>query len=269
MGPSAIARTIRTMTIRTISHTPMATMGEEVIADQMPAHTPCKIVGNGFAGEVGVSVGVGGILCSTTRVPRPISELAELCHRREIEIVATRGTADRRSSQPKLVRELPGRARRLLQRVRCRRQVGPADGIHLAAQPFADAGALSERATGTPVIKRSLRDSDELSPRPEVAVQIELHRALLAKLIGDLGTLRELAHRNIDRMRAVARSVPAQKLLDEWVDILDGPPDRLIEVFLEANEHSIDLRQMSPFAGALSDEERVAAIHRARHRATL
>ena len=145
MGPSAIARTIRTMTIRTISHTPMATMGEEVIADQMPAHTPCKIVGNGFAGEVGVGVGVGGILCSTTRVPRPISELAELCRRREIEIVATRGTADRRSSQPKLVRELPGRARRLLQRVRCRRQVGPADGIHLAAQPFADA-AFVERS---------------------------------------------------------------------------------------------------------------------------
>ena len=51
--------------------------------------------------------------------------------------------------------------------------------------------------------------------------------------------------------------------LDEWQALLDGPPEQLVDVFLGGDEHSVDLRQVSPFAGALSDEERLAAIRRA------
>ena len=87
---------------------------------------------------------------------------------------------------------------------------------------------------------------------------------LLGKLVGDLGEVRELADRNIERMRARAHGTQAQDWLDEWSGLVDGPPARLIDVFLGEDEHSIDLRQMSPFAGVLSDKERLAAIRRAR-----
>jgi plasmid stability protein len=100
--------------------------------------------------------------------------------------------------------------------------------------------------------------------RPENRVQLELHREVLGKLIGDLGPVRVRAHRNIDRMRTTARGSQAQRWLDEWSELVDGPPARLIEVFLGEDEHSIDLRQMSPFAGVLTDPERRAAIRRAR-----
>lgn len=103
--------------------------------------------------------------------------------------------------------------------------------------------------------------------RSEQRVQLELHRALLAKLIGDLGPLRERAQHNLERMRMQVRGTQAQEWLDEWEALIDGPPERLIEVFLGQDERSIDLRQVSPFAGALSNEERLAAIRRARARA--
>jgi plasmid stability protein len=129
--------------------------------------------------------------------------------------------------------------------------------------------ALAERADrdGTSVsdlARHVLTAAVGGQPRPENRVQLELHRALLGKLIGDLGVVRERAHRNIERMRSVARGPQAQGWLDEWSELVDGPPVQLIEVFLGEDEHSIDLRQMSPFAGVLTDAERRAAIRRAR-----
>jgi hypothetical protein len=62
-------------------------------------------------------------------------------------------------------------------------------------------------------------------------VRLELHKALLAKLI-DLGDVRELAHRNIARSLKTVRGSQAQAWLDEWERLLDAPPSELIDVFL-------------------------------------
>jgi len=110
------------------------------------------------------------------------------------------------------------------------------------------------------------RDALERALRPqrrEVDIQIELHRALLAKLIDDYDGVRAFAHRNLAKSRSVVRGDQAQRWLDEWEGLLAGPPEWLIEIFLGEDEHSIDMRQVSPFAGALSDDERLAAIRRA------
>jgi hypothetical protein len=106
--------------------------------------------------------------------------------------------------------------------------------------------------------------SRAVQDRPENRVQLELHRTLLAKLLGDLGSVRPLAHRNIAKMRDVIRGPQAHGWLDEWADLIDHPSQRLIDVFLNMDEHSIDMRQVSPFAGVLSQDERLAAIARAR-----
>jgi hypothetical protein len=110
------------------------------------------------------------------------------------------------------------------------------------------------------------REALEVALRPqrrEERVQLELHRALLGKLISGYEGVRALAMRNLAKSRAVARGDQAVGWLDEWQALLDGPPEQLVDVFLGGDEHSVDLRQVSPFAGALSDEERLAAIRRA------
>ena len=127
---------------------------------------------------------------------------------------------------------------------------------------LAEARARRERTTVSEVAREALER--ELRPqRREVRVQLELHRALLGKLISDQGRIRRLAHRNITKSRSLVRGDQARGWLDEWEALLDGRPERLVDVFLGEDEHSIDLRQVSPFAGALSDEERLAAIQRA------
>jgi hypothetical protein len=68
-------------------------------------------------------------------------------------------------------------------------------------------------------------------------------------------------------MRAQVRGSQAQGWLDEWANLVDGPAPRLVEVLLGEDEHSIDLRQVSPFAGVLTQAERTAAIKAARQRA--
>lgn len=95
-----------------------------------------------------------------------------------------------------------------------------------------------------------------------------MHRTLLGKLISDFDGMRRLAHRNIAKSPSLVRGDQANGWLDEWAALVDGPPERLVEVFPGEDEHKIDLRQVSPFAGALSDEERLAAIRRLRSDAT-
>lgn len=90
---------------------------------------------------------------------------------------------------------------------------------------------------------------------------------MLGKLLGELGPARDTAHRNIDRMRTSVRGSQAQGWLDEWADLIDKPGPRLIDAFLGEDEHRVDLRQVSPFAGLLTQDERKAAIERARHAA--
>ncbi len=125
------------------------------------------------------------------------------------------------------------------------------------------------RRTNT-TVSEIAREALERALRPqrrEERVQLELHRALLSKLISDYEGVRALAMRNLTRSGNVVRGDQAVGWLDEWKALLGGPPERLVDVLLGEDEHSVDLRQVSPFAGALSDDERLAAIGRAGHHA--
>jgi len=130
--------------------------------------------------------------------------------------------------------------------------------------------ALSRRAaregvTVSELARRVLTNDAEA--RPENRVQLELHRTLLGKLLTDLGPAREVAQRNIERMRDSVRGAQAQSWLNEWAELVDEAGPRLVDVFIGEDERSIDLRQVSPFAGMLTQEEREAAIERARRSA--
>jgi hypothetical protein len=137
------------------------------------------------------------------------------------------------------------------------------------AEAAAARAGISVSSFAREALQERLRTTAAVAQRPEERVQLELHRALLAKLVtAGLSEVRPLALANLARAREVVRGRQAKSWLDEWQDILANSPERLVEVLLGTDEHSIDLRQVSPFAGTLSEEERMAAIRRARSRAT-
>jgi hypothetical protein len=62
------------------------------------------------------------------------------------------------------------------------------------------------------------------------------------------------ARRRLERWQADGRIHPVWA--DEWTKLLTEPLDRIREVIGEDSPRAADLRQSSPFAGALSDHER-------------
>lgn len=67
------------------------------------------------------------------------------------------------------------------------------------------------------------------------------------------------AREQLDRMRPSARG-QAKKWLDEWARLLDGPVDRILAAITDRSLRGRELRQNTPFAGALSPEERQIAL---------
>jgi len=63
-------------------------------------------------------------------------------------------------------------------------------------------------------------------------------------------------------MRRENEDGSAEPCFTEWDDRLDGPLTGVIEMLVSRNQHARDIRQVSPFAGVLSDEER-RAVYRA------
>lgn len=98
--------------------------------------------------------------------------------------------------------------------------------------------------------------------RREERFPFELHVLLAAKL-RDHPELRDLARANIGRMRERPRAPMAEAWVDRWEEILDMPADAAEHEMLRGDELGSDLRQMSPFAGALDQDEREIAMKKA------
>lgn len=64
---------------------------------------------------------------------------------------------------------------------------------------------------------------------------------------------------HLDDMRPNARG-QARKWLDEWRRLLDEPVDRILAALTDRSLRGRELRQNSPFAGALTDQERRMAL---------
>ncbi|TFC82415.1 hypothetical protein [Cryobacterium sp. TMT3-29-2] len=98
--------------------------------------------------------------------------------------------------------------------------------------------------------------------RREERVTMELHRALANRLRTDPKAVLDVVPDNLDRLRAGLRSPIGQKWVDRWAERVDSPVDLLILGMLADTPEGRELRQNSPFAGALTQGERVAAIER-------
>ncbi|WP_419818772.1 helix-turn-helix domain-containing protein [Glaciibacter flavus] len=99
--------------------------------------------------------------------------------------------------------------------------------------------------------------------RREERVTIELHRELAKKLRQNPQRVLKVVPKNLDRLNARLTSPIGKTWVRRWSELIDGPVDQLIDGMLADTSEGRELRQNSPFGGALTDDERLAAIERA------
>lgn len=88
-----------------------------------------------------------------------------------------------------------------------------------------------------------------------------LHKAVLDELRKDWDKCSKIAYENIERWKENHKpDGMAVKYLDEWAALLDKGFTAVSRVLLGVDERSCDLRQNSPFAGVLSDEQRLMVL---------
>ena len=84
---------------------------------------------------------------------------------------------------------------------------------------------------------------------------LALHRLVAEKLRADPALL-EKARDNLRRWEEASGGV--SPVFAEWAQILTSPDGEVVEFLAERSERATRLRQSSPFAGALTQEERRA-----------
>ena len=88
---------------------------------------------------------------------------------------------------------------------------------------------------------------------------LAIHRRIAARLLEDPDRTIKKARRNLALLRSADRGQSA-RLLDDWNDLLGRPTDEIVTAMLARTQHAIDLRQMTPFAGVITDAERIKAL---------
>lgn len=89
---------------------------------------------------------------------------------------------------------------------------------------------------------------------------LRLAYAVAGRLATDPEGTLALAHANLARLRARHTRGRTAVWLQQWQDLLDGPLDDLLEVLTAPGQRARELRQNSPFAGVLSEDERQAVL---------
>lgn len=87
-----------------------------------------------------------------------------------------------------------------------------------------------------------------------------LSHAVAGELVRDPERVLELARANLARLRSGTHRGLTHDWLAEWGRLLDGPVEGILEALTSPLPHSRELRQNSPFAGALSPTDRAATL---------
>lgn len=71
--------------------------------------------------------------------------------------------------------------------------------------------------------------------------------------------------KNLQHLKQVHPAGMTARWLDEWQKVLDSGDDAIFSALTSSSIHDVELRQNSPFAGVLSEQERTAALEAFRH----
>lgn len=88
---------------------------------------------------------------------------------------------------------------------------------------------------------------------------LAIHRRIAGRLLQQPQPTLRTAGANLRRLREADRG-HSVRWLDQWEVLLDQPIDEIVVAMLARTQEGIDLRQMTPFAGVLTDVERNQAI---------
>jgi len=87
-----------------------------------------------------------------------------------------------------------------------------------------------------------------------------LHQVVAAHVATDPDGVLRKARTNLAVLRRVHPDGNAARWLAEWDEMLDRGAGAVMDVLTSKSERAVELRQNSPFAGVLSEDERQAAL---------
>lgn len=122
----------------------------------------------------------------------------------------------------------------------------------LGVSPAVVQNAISQARSSRPKIERR-----------ENRATYELHRAIAERLDENPEEVISKGLDNIAQMLPRQRSSISKDWVSKWDQLLRGNVEHLKQVILEMSSEAEDLRQMSPFLGVLTEEERLLAIRKA------
>jgi transcriptional regulator with XRE-family HTH domain len=102
----------------------------------------------------------------------------------------------------------------------------------------------------------------ELVPKlsgPE-RLSLELHRRVAARLQEDPGRVLGMARKNLERLLESSVAEHGMPYLMRWNEILRMPVESICEILVSTDQPVRDLRSISPFAGVLSNAERLEVL---------
>lgn len=127
-----------------------------------------------------------------------------------------------------------------------------------------DRGDLPFMTTG---VHRRVRRSDveALRTRTERLTRDQerslwLAHAVAGAIVQDPVTTIGVAKQNLQRLQAQHKTGQLARWLGQWEVLLDGPVEELLAVLTSRTPRSRELRQNNPFAGVLSDDQRVEVL---------
>jgi excisionase family DNA binding protein len=87
-----------------------------------------------------------------------------------------------------------------------------------------------------------------------------LHRVVAGRLVLDPSGVMQKARANLERMRQVHRSGKAAEWLSQWQSTLEAGADSVLDALTSRAPRAVELRQNTPFAGVLPEDERQTVL---------
>jgi excisionase family DNA binding protein len=105
----------------------------------------------------------------------------------------------------------------------------------------------------------ALRTRTQRLPRDQLR-SLWLGYAAAGKLVADPSSTLQKAQHNMAMLRERHPRGTSRLWLDEWDKLLRGPVDKVLEALTSRTPRARELRQNSPFAGVLSEGERLGVL---------
>lgn len=145
---------------------------------------------------------------------------------------------------------------------------GHGSSLRVALAAAAPLGGLEDVLSAEPATSHGraarLPRARSSSPRREDRKSFEMHRSIVRKLRANPSEVTARAAAGVSRLLDSPNLGPqGKRWVQEWAEAVEAGPAALERLSLRDDDHGASLRQVSPFFGVLSTEERLASLRRA------